>query len=170
MTSRYIVLARRSLFGLAALMAAGAGWLPSTEALAYSETSTKAVNIDTAGLAIRGYDPVAYFTVGKPTPGNAQFTAQHDGATYRFANAANRDAFVKDPAKYAPAYGGFCAMGAALEKKLDGDPNLWRIVDGKLYLNVGEPAQKRWLEDVPGNIGKAQANWPKIRDKAPKDL
>ncbi|MDZ4365424.1 MAG: YHS domain-containing (seleno)protein [Afipia sp.] len=170
MTSHPIVLARRSLFGLAALAAAGALCLPASMALAYSETSTKAVNIDTAGLAIRGYDPVAYFTVGKPTPGNAQFTAQHDGATYRFASAANRDAFVKEPAKYAPAFGGFCAMGAVFEKKLDGDPNLWRIVDGKLYLNVGEPAQKRWLEDVPGNIGKAQTNWTKIKDKAPKDL
>lgn len=170
MTSHPIVLARRSLLSLAALMAAGAVALPMLPALAYSETSTKAVNIDTAGLAIRGYDPVAYFTVGKPTPGNTQFTAQHDGATYRFASAANRDAFVKEPAKYAPAFGGFCAMGAVFEKKLDGDPNLWRIVDGKLYLNVGEPAQKRWLKDVPGNIGKAQANWTKIKDKAPKDL
>lgn len=170
MNSHHIVLARRSLLGLAALIAAGALALPTSAAFAYSETSTKAVNVDNVGLAIRGYDPVAYFTVGKPIAGNPQFTAQHDGATYRFASAANRDAFAEEPAKYAPAFGGFCAMGAVFEKKLDGDPNLWRIVDGKLYLNVGEPAQKRWLEDVPGNIGKAQTNWTKIKDKAPKDL
>lgn len=170
MNAHHIVLARRSLLGLAALIAAGALALPTLPALAYSENSTKAVNIDTAGLAIRGYDPVAYFTVGKPTLGSPQFTAQHDGATYRFASAANRDVFAREPAKYAPAFGGFCAMGAVFEKKLDGDPNLWRIVDGKLYLNVGEPALKRWLEDVPGNIGKAQTNWTNIKDKAPKDL
>lgn len=161
---------RRNIFGLAALAAVAAVSLPVSQVFAYSETSTKAVNIDAAGVAIRGYDPVAYFTVGKPTPGNAQFTAQHDGATYRFASAANRDAFLKAPAKYAPAFGGFCAMGAVFEKKLDGDPDLWRIVDGKLYLNVGEPAQKRWLENVPGNIKQAESNWTKIKDKAPKDL
>jgi YHS domain-containing protein len=170
MITRYKSLDRRSLLGAAALLVAGVAVLPPMPALAYSETSTKAINVDTAGVAIHGYDPVAYFTVGKPTPGNAQFTAKHEGATYRFASAANRDAFQKEPAKYAPAFGGFCAMGAALEKKLDGDPKLWRIVDGKLYLNVGEPAQKRWLEDVPGNIKKAESNWPKIKDKAPKDL
>lgn len=168
--SRRNVVSRRNILGLMALVAIGTVSLPASQVLAYSETSTKAINVDTAGVAIHGYDPVAYFTVGKPTPGNAQFTAKHDGATYRFASAANRDAFLKEPAKYAPAFGGFCAMGAALDKKLDGDPKLWRIVDGKLYLNVGEPAQKRWLEDVPGNIKKAESNWPKIKDKAPKDL
>ncbi|MCZ8107788.1 MAG: YHS domain-containing (seleno)protein [Burkholderiales bacterium] len=139
-------------------------------AWSYDDASQSAVNVDKAGLAIRGYDPVAYFAVGKPTPGLAQFTAKHEGATYQFANAANRDAFAANPAKYAPAFGGFCAMGAVFQKKLDGDPNLWRVVDGKLYLNVGEPAQKRWLEDVPGNITKASQNWPVIRGKAPKDL
>lgn len=170
MITRHKDLSRRNLLGVAALLAVGVAVLPSKPVRAYSETSTKAINVDAAGVAIHGYDPVAYFTVGKPTPGNAQFTAKHDGATYRFATAANRDAFLKEPAKYAPAFGGFCAMGAVLEKKLDGDPKLWRIVDGKLYLNVGEPAQKRWLEDVPGNIKKAETNWPRIKDKAPKDL
>lgn len=170
MNSHHVVLARRSLIGLAALIGAGALALPTSAAPAYSETSTKAVNVDNAGWAIRGYDPVAYFTVAKPIAGNPQFTPQHDGATYRFASAANRDAFDKEPAKDASAFGGFCAMGAVFEKKLDGDPNLWPIVGGKLPLNVGKPAQKRWLEDVPGNIGKAQTNWTKIKDKAPKNL
>ena len=142
----------------------------SLHAFAYDETSKSAINIDKAGLAIRGYDPVAYFTVGKPTKGESRFSAKHEGATYYFATAANRDAFQKEPAKYAPAFGGFCAMGAVFDKKLDGDPELWRIVDGKLYLNVGAPAQKRWLEDVPGNISKAGQNWTRIKDKAPKEL
>lgn len=172
MIKRSCAMHRRAV--LRAALLAGVTLLPTvvsgTRSFAYDETSQAAINVDKAGLALHGYDPVAYFTVGKPTKGDAKFTAKHDGATYQFADAANRDLFAKDPAKYAPAFGGFCAMGAALEKKLDGDPSLWRIVDGKLYLNVGEPAQKRWLEDVKGNIGKADANWTRIRDKAPKDL
>jgi YHS domain-containing protein len=139
-------------------------------AFAYDPASTSAQNLDASDVAIHGYDPVAYFTVGKPTKGDPKFTAVHDGAIYRFASAANRDAFKKNPAKYVPAFGGFCAMGAVMQKKLDGDPTLWRIVDGKLYLNVGAPQQKRWLEDAPGNIDKANKNWSAIKDKAPKDL
>jgi len=137
---------------------------------AHDENSKAAINVDAAGVAQRGYDPVAYFTAGKPTVGEKQFSAKHEGVTYYFASAANRSEFEKNPAKYAPALGGFCAMGAALGKKLDGDPAYWRVVDRKLYLNVGAPAQKRWLEDIPGNLSKTNANWPQIRDKAPKEL
>ena len=71
---------------------------------------------------------------------------------------------------YAPQFGGFCAMGVVLEKKLDGDPQAWRVVDNKLYLNVNKDIQKKWLEDVPGNISKAGKTWPEIKNKAPKDL
>lgn len=137
---------------------------------AYDETSASSVNVDKSGVALRGYDPVAYFTIGKPTKGKSEFSASYEGATYHFASAEHLDAFKKEPAKFAPAFGGFCAMGAVFEKKLDGDPNLWRIVDGKLYLNVGEPAQKRWVQDIPGNISKASQNWSKIKDKAPNKL
>lgn len=161
--SRFLTALALGTFMLAAPIAVGS-------VQACDPQSTSALNVDPAGLAMRGYDPVAYFTAGKPTLGSAQFAAKHEGGTYRFASAANRDAFNKEPTKYAPAFGGFCAMGTVFEKKLDGDPNLWRIVDGKLYLNVGEPAQKGWLEDVPRNISKASANWPKISTKAPKDL
>lgn len=163
---RRAVLHATLLAGLALSLTA----VPGTRSFAYDEASKAAINVDKAGLAMRGYDPVAYFTVGKPTKGDAKFTARHDGATYQFADAANRDLFLKDPAKYAPAFGGFCAMGAVFEKKLDGDPSYWRVVDGKLYLNVGEPAQKRWLQDVKGNIGKADASWTRIKDKAPNEL
>jgi len=136
----------------------------------FDPNSKKSVNVDRTDLALRGYDPVAYFTLGKPTPGLASIVATHEGARYQFATAAHRDAFVAQPAKYTPAFGGFCAMGAVMEKKLDGDPTLWRIVDNKLYLNVGAPAQKRWLEDVPGNISKATANWSRISNEAPSSL
>jgi YHS domain-containing protein len=160
---------RSRFLAMSLIVVAGVLGTPSA-ASAYEEGSTSAVNVDQNGLALRGYDPVAYFTAGAATLGTAQFTATHDGANYQFVSAANRDLFLKEPTKYAPAFGGFCAMGAVMEKKLDGDPKLWKIVDGKLYLNVGEPAQKRWLEDVPGNISKASQNWPKIRNLAPKAL
>ncbi|MCA0422331.1 MAG: YHS domain-containing protein [Proteobacteria bacterium] len=167
MASSFPAVSRRKALSIGIAAAAASAILP---ALAFDAGSTAAINVDTAGLAIRGYDPVAYFTVGKPTRGDAKFTAKHDGATYHFASAANRDAFQKEPAKYAPQFGGFCAMGAVMEKKFDGDPNLWKIVDGKLYLNVSEPAQKRWLTDTAGYIKQANQNWPKIKDKAPNTL
>lgn len=163
-------LSRRAALVLGLLVTAGATLATGQGALAYDEASKSAVNIDKAGLALRGYDPVSYFKAGKPVQGSAKFSATHEGATYHFASAENRDAFKASPAKYAPAFGGFCAMGAVMEKKLDGDPNLWRIVDNTLYLNVGAPAQKRWLEDTSGNIKKANEIWPKIKEKAPKDL
>ena len=83
---------------------------------------------------------------------------------------AHASAFKAAPAKYEPQYGGFCAMGVALDKKLDGDPTAWTIFDGKLFLNVNKDVQKKYLEDVAGNNRKADANWPQIRHKTPKSL
>ena len=160
----------RRMFLVTALLAASAAALLSSQAHAYDENSPSAVNVDAAGLALRGHDPVAYFSASAPTLGKQQFTARHEGATYRFASAANRDAFVANPARYAPAYGGFCAMGVALEKKLDVDPQAWRVVDGRLYLNVNKDVQKRWLDDVPGNLATAEKNWPRLKDRVPKTL
>jgi YHS domain-containing protein len=154
-----------SLIASASLLAV----LPGS-ALAYDANSTSALNVDAKGVAVQGYDVVAYQTAGSPTQGSAEFSAKHAGATYQFSSAANRDLFNANPAKYVPAFGGFCAMGVALEKKLDGDPTAWRVVDGKLYLNVNKDVQKKWLEDVPGNLKNANATWPRIKAKAPKDL
>lgn len=121
-------------------------------------------------VALHGYDPVTYFKAGKPKHGKAGITAVHDGVIYRFAAAANRDAFQRDPAKYAPQYGGFCAMGTAMGLKLDVDPQAWRVVDGKLYLNLNKEVQKKWLSDVPGHVKTANTKWPEIKDKDPKTL
>lgn len=128
------------------------------------------LNLDRRGLALHGYDPVAYFTVSKPVRGKAEHTATHAGATYRFASASSRDAFTANPDSYAPQFGGYCAMGVALNKKLDVDPAAWRIVDGKLYLNLNKKVQREWTQDIPGNIAKAVRNWPTIRGIAAKDL
>ena len=92
------------------------------------------------------------------------------GRTHRFATAANRDAFRADPDKYAPQCGGYCACGAALGKKFDGDTNVWKIVDGKLYLNLNPDVSKLWHKDIPGFISKADAAWPGIKDRTAAEL
>lgn len=114
-------------------------------------------------LAVDGYDAVAYFTDGKPVEGSKQFTHEWNGATWRFASAAHRDLFTADPAKYAPQYGGYCAWAVSNNYTADADPEAWAIVDGKLYLNYDAKVQGKWQRDVPGNIAKADANWPKLR-------
>jgi len=127
-------------------------------------------NLDRAGLALRGFDPVAYFTDGQPKPGKAEISAAHDGATYRFATAANRDAFAAAPEKFLPQYGGYCAYASALGKKADGDPAIWKIVDGKLYLNFNRSIDERWGADIPGYISKADKAWPQIKSKSAAEL
>jgi YHS domain-containing protein len=123
-----------------------------------------------APLAVHGYDVVAYFTDKRPVRGVAKYQTTHDGATYRFASQANLDAFQKDPAKYEPQYGGFCAYGVSVAKKFDGDPTVWKVVDGKLYLNLEPDIQKMWERDVPGNIRKADSAWPKIAEKSATEI
>jgi AhpD family alkylhydroperoxidase len=122
------------------------------------------------GLAVHGYDVVSYFTEGKPVKGNANFTVIQSEATYRFSSQANLDLFKANPAKYEPAYGGFCAFGVSVGAKFDGDPTLWKIVDGKLYLNLDSGIQQSWLKDVPGNLKKSEANWPGIKGKLPSQI
>ena len=128
------------------------------------------VNATTTGLALRGYDPVAYFTNGAPTRGDFQITAEHNGATYHFASEENKARFVANPQAYSPAYGGFCAFGTAMGFKFDGDPHLLRIVDNKLYLNLAPSIQKRWEADRANLIVAADDNWPTIVDKTPEEL
>ena len=120
--------------------------------------------------AVQGYDVVSYQTGKRPIRGNGNFVAVHDGATYQFSSADNQKAFEKDPESYVPAYGGYCAFGTSVGKKFIGDPEVWRIVDGKLYLNLDTSIQSEWLKDVPGRIRSANANWPDIKDKNPASL
>ena len=163
------VFARRTLLAALISTVAAVALVPNI-AHAYDEKSTSALNVDAHNVAVKGHDVVAYFGAGSPSVGKAEFQAKHEGAVYHFSSAANRDAFKANPAKYAPQFGGFCAMGVALDKKLDGDPTAWKIVEGKLYLNVNKDVQKKWVEDIPGNLVKAASAWPEIKGKAPKDL
>jgi YHS domain-containing protein len=114
------------------------------------------------GAAAGGVDVVAYHTMGKPTPGSSQFTAAYQGATWQFASAANRDLFAATPARYAPAYGGWCAAGASKGKKVATKAEFWKIVDGQLYLNSSEGADKMLVSDPQGVIRKGEANWKTI--------
>jgi hypothetical protein len=114
------------------------------------------------GVAVGGHDPVAYFTEGRPREGSASITAAHGGATWRFMSEANRAAFLADPAKYAPQFGGHCSWAASQGYLAKGDPGNWRIVNGKLYLNYDATIHRRWERDIPGFIRKGDANWPKI--------
>lgn len=114
------------------------------------------------GAALRGYDPVAYFTDQRPVKGSSEHRAEHKGSTFHFASKANRDAFAADPERYAPQYGGFCAYGVAGGYKAATDPAAYSIVDGKLYLNYNRSVQRQWSADVPGFVAKADRNWPTV--------
>ena len=138
----------------------------ATLALSLSAASFAAdidINANGNDLAIQGYDPVAYFTQEKPTIGSNDFTATYKNAIYLFSSEQNRDLFRASPAKYAPQFGGFCAFGVTKGRKFDTDPTAWRVVDGKLYLNLNKDVQKVWLENVPGYITNANQTWPTIK-------
>ncbi len=139
-------------------------------AQAYDITSKAAVNVTASRIALQSYDPVSYHTVGKPVLGQEKFTAEHDGAIYRFSSAENLKTFQSNPAKYAPLHGGFCQQGAAGGRKLDGDPNIFRVADGKLALFSYKAALDGFLKDPVGQAAKANDNWSKIQDKTPREL
>jgi len=117
------------------------------------------------GKAIRGTDPVAYFTEGKPVEGDSDFTHNWMDAKWYFANAANRDAFAKDPERYAPQFGGYCAWAVSQNYTASTDPDAWKIVGGKLYLNYSKGVQQQWVDGgVDILIAQGDKNWPAIRE------
>ncbi len=131
--------------------------------------------VDNTGFAVSGYDVVAYRSLTQNpvgtkqpagVPGRADITAEYNGATFAFASEENRDKFLSDPAKFAPQYDGHCAFGVSKGGKVPGNPNLWRIVDDKLYLNISENVVGFWEEDIPGNLDLANGNWPEIEPAA----
>lgn len=130
-----------------------------------AQASTKPVNTTWTGVAIDGYDPVAYFASGGPAKGEKANSFEWNGATWRFASAENLAKFKADPEAYAPQFGGYCAWAVSQGYTAGIDPKAWRIVDGKLYLNYSLDVQKKWEEDIPGHITAARSNWPKIVGK-----
>jgi YHS domain-containing protein len=116
-------------------------------------------------IAIKGYDTVAYFKTGKAVRGNKSFSFQWHGMAWYFSNKENRDLFTASPEKYAPQYDGYCAWAMTEARKAKTDPEVWKIVNGKLYLNCSREAYQKWSRDIPGNIKKADANWLKFIGK-----
>jgi len=149
-------------------LAAAAGMLGSGLVAATLLSPGAALAIDSYfnsnGVAIEGTDPVAYFTEGRPVAGKTEFTHHYQGVLWRFASAANRDAFAADPARYAPQYGGYCAWAVSQGYTASTVAEAWHIENGKLYLNYSKGVQRRWAEDVPGNITRADGNWPGLKD------
>ena len=131
----------------------------SINTFAGTETET-----DANDVILAGHDAVAYFTENRAVEGSAAFTATHDGAIYRFSSAKNRDLFRASPARYAPAYGGYCALGTSFGKKFEIDGKAFEVVDGQLYVNKNLKVYASWKKDIPGNIVKADEQWPTIRD------
>ncbi len=137
--------------------------LPGVVAVASGQHEGVIHTID--GVAIGGYDPVAYFTLGAPTQGVEQFTAEWDGAVWWFVSADHRDRFVADPERYAPHYGGYCAQAAAQNQVAEGDPEIWTVEGNRLFLNYNARYQRRFRSDLASNIAAADHNWPDLRSR-----
>jgi YHS domain-containing protein len=136
-------------------------------AAAFAQDKTL-LNLDKSGLALQGYDPVAFFTENKPVKGNMEFHSAYHGAIYYFASAEDKARFDQDPAKYEPAFGGFCAYGASRNKLAPIDPAAFQIVEGRLLLQYSTSVRNEFNKDVSGNLAKARANWPGLVEKKGK--
>jgi YHS domain-containing protein len=146
------------LMAIAGLAALAVNGLPQAAHAKEAQVFTGLVK----GVAVGGYDPVAYFTEGKAVNGTKEITLEHEGPTWRFASEANRDAFKADPARYAPQYGGYCAYAVANGYTAKGDPEAWTVHDGKLYLNFDKTVRTLWEKDKAGYIAKGDNNWPGV--------
>jgi YHS domain-containing protein len=152
-------IARRAFFAAAA---AALGGLVAAAALPASALATEPPIYAVKGVAIKGYDPVAYFIDKKPVPGKPDISYEWKGAKWLFASAEHRDAFAKEPDKYAPQYGGYCAYGVSQGYAVKIEPDRWTVVDGKRYLNYDKDVQKTWEKDIPGYIAQADKKWPAV--------
>ena len=149
-----LILAASAVLALASASALAAAPAHAAEDLIYTGLFSN--------NAVGGYDTVAYHTQGAPVRGSREFETEWNGATWRFSSQANLELFLADPDAYAPQYGGYCAWAMAQGQTAKGDPEVWRIVDGALYLNFDRNVQARWEQDIPGYIERADANYPAI--------
>ncbi len=130
--------------------------------LVLAQSKVDPIDHDSKGIAIRGYDPVAYFMDSKPMKGDSKFTHSWGGATWQFTSAAHRDRFAQSPEKYAPQYGGYCAYAVSEGHTAEIDPNAWKVLDGKLYLNYSLDVREKWQKEQADRIMKADKNWPML--------
>lgn len=154
------MLTRRTILmaGAAALAAGAAGiYMTRDDAGTHSYFATD-------GVALRGADPVAYFTQSEAVIGSSEFAHDWAGVTWHFASATHRDLFIADPLAYAPQYGGYCAWAVAAKEQLFSiQPENWAVVDGKLYLNFSDDVEETWNTDRAGFIAQGDAAWPEVR-------
>jgi YHS domain-containing protein len=130
-------------------------------ALLAAKDPVSPVNLS-GGLAVKGYDVVAYFEKAMPVKGSSAFETQWNGATWRFSRAEHKEKFVADPPRYAPQFGGYCAWAVSNNYTAGIDPEAWKIVEGKLYLNYSKSVQRMWERDLENRIRLAEQNWPKL--------
>jgi YHS domain-containing protein len=145
-------------------------WAVAGAAIVVGMSASNLALAQTAGpstperLGLKGYDPVAYFTLAAPTPGVAEFEFVWDGVRYRFANARHRDMFKANPDKYAPQFGGSCAMNMANGNRREADPTIWIIANGNLYVFAGNAGQERFRLEAEAHAVKAAANWKALKN------
>lgn len=152
---------RRPVTFLAVVLSVGLAAAASTQVMDGTD-----FNVDDGGLAIGGYDPVAYFTLGEPTPGTTEFTAEYNGVTFQFASIEHRDLFLADPERYVPAYGAWCAWAASRNSLATVDPEQFVIYDGRLFLNYNARLNRKFARDLAVNVDKADSFWPELSEKA----
>lgn len=152
---RHTTIPRRGVRVASALLAA--------MVLSFAPLAAQAVNLDRQGVALGGYDAVAYHTESRAVPGARDITAQFGGATWRFASDAHRATFLAAPATYLPAYGGYCAFGVSRGYKVKVDPEAFSVIGGTLYLNYDKGVQKQWLTDPARYIARADSLWPDLQ-------
>lgn len=171
---------QRAFLGIALAIALGLGALtasadetarpnaaaaPTSAPTAHPGAGPRLLNVDGDGLALQGYDPVAYFVDAKATPGDPKRQSNWEGAVYRFASADHKRLFDADPARYVPAFGGYCAYGASIDKLVSIDPTVFQIEEGRLLLQYDRAASDRFNADARANLDRADANWPGLVSK-----
>jgi len=139
-------------------------------ALTLAAVAASASDVEHSTVGVGGYDLVSYHVGEKPVRGNGNHLVVHDGVTYLFQSEENKERFERDPERYVPAYGGYCAYGVSVGKKFHGDPDVWEVVDGRLYLNLDNEIKGLWVKDIPGHIRKADAQWKEIEGVPAADL
>lgn len=159
MNRRFLLLAAAGLAGTAALLSSCGGHGAARAAEPAPPVNTLLRN---GSVAIQGTDPVAYFTLGRPLAGSPEHATRHNGATWLFATAEHKTLFERDPRRYEPAYGGYCAFGVANGYLVRIDPEAWTVHEGRLYLNYDLTVRQRWLRDVSGYNRKADALFPEL--------
>jgi YHS domain-containing protein len=138
--------------------------------MAISSLTALAEDVTNALVGAQGYDVVSYQTGKLPQKGIGYYISNYKGVVYEFANEDNKKTFDANPSKYVPAYNGYCAYGVAVNKKFIGDPQVFEVYNGKLYLNLSQEVRDTWIKDVPGYVKRAEENWPNIVNKSPASL